>query len=167
MPFALCAWSEAVSNLRRKSCVLAVGNLSWRRACLICVSPGFTVVAVLTLALGIGVNTAIFSALNATIFHPLAYENPEQLVMVWGVEPKGCCRHRGMVFSSPNFLDFKDQNRAFESMSAFAGTGFTLTSVGNPEKIHAGLVTADFFRVFGAQPMLGGTFLPDENQAGH
>src|SRR5438874_8589141 len=72
-------------------------------------SPGFTVVAVLTLALGIGVNTAIFSALNATIFHPLAYENPEQLVMVWGVEPKGCCRHGGMVFSSPNFLDFKDR----------------------------------------------------------
>src|SRR5438874_12633145 len=72
-------------------------------------SPGFTVVAVLTLALGIGVNTAIFSALNATILRPLAYENPEQLVMVWGVEPKGCCRHGGMVFSSPNFLDFKDR----------------------------------------------------------
>ena len=130
-------------------------------------SPGFTAVAVLTLALGIGVNTAVFSALNATILHPLPYESPEQLVMVWGVEPKGCCRHGGMVFSSPNFLDFKDQNRVFESMSAFAGAGFTLTSVDNPQEIHAGRVTADFFRVLRTQPMLGRTFLPDENEAGH
>src|SRR5881227_2359421 len=99
-------------------------------------SPGFTAVAVLTLALGIGVNTAIFSALNATILRPLPYKNPEQLVMVWGVEPRGCCRHGGMVFSSPNFLDFKDQNRVFENMGAFDGTGFTLTSVENPQKIH-------------------------------
>src|SRR6266513_6556988 len=129
-------------------------------------SPGFTVVAVLTLALGIGVNTAIFSALNATIFHPLAYKNPEQLVMVWGVEPKGCCRHGGMVFSSPNFLDFKDQNRVFEKMAAFDGTGFTLTSAENPQKIHAGRVTADFFTVLRARPMLGRPFLPGENEPG-
>src|SRR5207302_790689 len=122
-------------------------------------SPGFTVVAVLTLALGIGVNTAIFSALNATIFHPLAYENPEQLVMVWGVEPKGCCRHGGMVFSSPNFLDFKDQNRVFEKMAAFDGTEFTITSLENPQRIHAGRVTADFFTLLRARPMLGRTFL--------
>src|SRR6266566_72264 len=114
-------------------------------------SPGFTVVAVLTLALGIGVNTAIFSALNATIFHPLAYENPEQLVMVWGVEPKGCCRHGGMVFSSPNFLDFKDQNRVFEKMAAFDGTEFTITSLENPQRIHAGRVTADFFTLLRAR----------------
>ena len=129
-------------------------------------SPGFTVVAVLTLALGIGVNTAIFSALNATIFHPLAYENPEQLVMVWGVEPKGCCRHGGMVFSSPNFLDFKDQNRVFEKMAAFDGTEFTITSLENPQRIHAGRVTADFFTLLRARPMLGRTFLPGENEPG-
>src|SRR6266404_7182587 len=98
-------------------------------------SPGFAAVAVLALALGIGVNTAIFSALNATILHPLPYKNPEQLVMVWGLEPRGCCRHGGMVFSSPNFLDFKDQNRVFENICAFDGTGFTLTSVENPQKI--------------------------------
>jgi putative ABC transport system permease protein len=129
-------------------------------------NSGFAAVAVLTLALGIGANTAIFSALNATILRPLPYKNPEQLVMVWGVEPRGCCRHGGMVFSSPNFLDFKDQNRVFANMGAFDGTGFTLTSVENPQKIYAGRVTADFFRVLGAQPMLGRTFLSDENQAG-
>jgi len=128
---------------------------------------GYAAVAVLTLALGIGVNTAIFSALNATILRPLSYKNPEQLVMVWGVEPRGCCRHGGMVLSSPNFLDFKEQNRVFENMGAFSGTGFTVTSVENPQKIHAGRVTADFFRVLGTQPMLGRTFLSDENQAGH
>jgi hypothetical protein len=112
------------------------------------------------------VNTAIFSALNATIPHPLAYENPEQLVMVWGVEPKGCCRHGGMVFSSPNFLDFKDQNRVFEKMAAFDGTEFTLTSVENPQRIHAGRVIADFFTVLRARPILGRAFLPGENEPG-
>src|SRR6266513_871386 len=129
-------------------------------------NPGFAAVAVLTLALGIGVNTAIFSALNATILHPVPYKNPEQLVMVWGLEPRGCCRHGGMVFSSPNFLDFKDQNRVFEKMAAFDGTGFTLTSAENPQKIHAGRVTADFFTVLRARPMLGRAFLPGENEPG-
>jgi predicted permease len=129
-------------------------------------SPGFTVVAVLTLALGIGVNTAIFSALNATILHSLPYKNPEQLVMVWGLVPSGCCRHGGMLFSSPNFLDFKDQNRVFEKMAAFDGTGFTLTSVETPQEIHAGRVTADFFTVLRARPMLGRAFLPGENGPG-
>jgi len=129
-------------------------------------TPVFTATAVLTLALGIGVNTAIFSALNATILRPLPYKNPEQLVMVWGLEPRGCCRHGGMVFSSPNFLDFKDQNRVFERMAAFDGTGFTLTSVENPQKIHAGRVTADFFTVLQARPMLGRAFLPGENEPG-
>src|SRR6266566_4493911 len=94
-------------------------------------SPGFTVVAVLTLALGIGVNTAIFSALNATILHPLPYKNP-----------------------------------VFENIGAFDGTGFTLTGVENPEKIHAGRVTADFFTVLRARPMLGRPFLPGENEPG-
>src|SRR5712671_2971499 len=127
-------------------------------------NSGFAAIAVLTLALGIGVNTAIFSALNATILRPLPYKNPEQLVMVWGLEPRGCCRHGGMVFSSPNFLDFKDQNRVFEKMGAFDGTGFTLTSVENPQKIHAGRVTADFLTVLRARPMLGRAFLPSENE---
>jgi putative ABC transport system permease protein len=130
-------------------------------------NPGFASVAVLTLALRIGVNTAIFSALNATILRPLPYKNPKQLVMVWGIEPRGCCRHGGMVFSPPNFLDVKDQNRVFENMGTFDGMSFTLTSVQTPQKIHAGRVTAAFVRVLQVQPMLGRTFLSDENDAGH
>src|SRR5947199_10650907 len=74
-------------------------------------SPGFTLVAVLTLALGVGVNTGIFSAMNATVLRPLPYKDPKQLVMVWGVERSGCCRHGGVVFSAPNFLHVKEQNR--------------------------------------------------------
>jgi predicted permease len=130
-------------------------------------NPGFAAVAVLTLALGIGVNTAIFSALNATILRPLLYKNPNQLVMVWGTERRGCCRHGGMVFSPPNFLDLKDQNRVFENVGTFDGTVFTLTSVENPQNIHAGRVTADFFRVLQVQPMLGRTLFSDENELGH
>jgi hypothetical protein len=130
-------------------------------------NPGFATVAVLTLALGIGANTAIFSALNATVLRPLPYRNPDQLVMVWGVESGGCCRHGGMVFSPPNFLDFKDQNRVFESMSAFDGSGFTLSSIENPENIEVGRVTSDFFNVLEVQPMLGRAFVPEENEAGH
>jgi putative ABC transport system permease protein len=71
-----------------------------------------------------------------------------------------------MVFSSPNFLDFKDQNRVFEKMAAFDGTEFTLTSVENPQRIHAGRVTADFFTVLRARPILGRAFLPGENEPG-
>src|SRR5438876_7742605 len=71
-----------------------------------------------------------------------------------------------MVFSSPNFLDFKDQNRVFEKMAAFDGTEFTITSLENPQRIHAGRVTADFFTLLRARPMLGRTFLPGENEPG-
>jgi putative ABC transport system permease protein len=123
-------------------------------------------VAVLTLALGIGVNTGIFSAMNATVLRPLPYKDPKQLVMVWGVERSGCCRHGGVVFSAPNFLDVKEQNRVFENMGAFHGASFTLSNVEHPENVRAGSVTADFFEVLAAQPTLGRTFLSEEGAAG-
>jgi predicted permease len=131
-------------------------------------TPGFTVAAIVTLALGIGANTAIFSVMNATLFRPLPYKNPDQIVLVGETERDGCCWHGIIAFSAANFLDFKEQNQAFEHMATFEGAGFTLTSVDNPENIKAGSVTADFFNVLAVQPVLGRTFLPaEEEQSGN
>jgi predicted permease len=127
-------------------------------------SPGFTAVAILTLALGIGANTAIFSVMDATLLRPLPYNSPDQLVMVWGTEHGN--GNRGMVFSSPNFLDLKDHNRVFANMAAFDGAELTLSDVDVPENIRVGRVTPDFFKVLQAQPAFGRTFLPAEGQAG-
>jgi len=129
-------------------------------------NPGFMAVALLTLALGIGANTAIFSALDATLLRPLPYKNPRQLVMVWGVDATGCCRHGGLVFSPPNFLDFKERSQVFESMGTFDGAGFTLTDVASPQHLRAGRVTSDFFKVLAVQPRLGRTLLPEDDVAG-
>jgi putative ABC transport system permease protein len=126
-------------------------------------NPGFTAVAVLTLALGIGANTAIFSVMDATLLRPLPYKNPDRLVMLWGTEPG---RHRQMPFSSPNFLDLEDQNRVFASMAAFDGAGSTLNGIDTPEYIHVGRVTPGFFDVLKVRPQLGRGFLAEEGEAG-
>jgi predicted permease len=126
-------------------------------------SPGFTAVVVLTLALGIGVNTAIFSVMDATLLQPLPYPNPDRLVMLWGTEPG---RRPRMPFSSPNFLDFKDRNRVFARMAAFDSAGFVLSGIDNPEVIHGGRVTPGFFKVLEVQPKLGRAFLAEEGEAG-
>jgi predicted permease len=129
-------------------------------------SPGFALVAILTIALGIGANTAVFSALHATLLRPLPYADAERIVMVWGVAPNGCCRHGGMVFSDANFIDVQSESRSFESIAAFESTGFTLSSVDSPENIRAAAVTADFFKVLRAEPLLGRTFLTEEQHSG-
>jgi putative ABC transport system permease protein len=126
-------------------------------------NPGFTVVAVLTLALGIGANTAIFSVMDATLLRPLPYKNPGRLVMLWGTEPG---RPRQMPFSSPNFLDFENRNRVFENMAAFDSAGLVLSGIDNPEAIHVGRVTPSFFKVLEVQPKLGRGFLAEEGEAG-
>jgi predicted permease len=130
-------------------------------------NPGFTAVAVITLALGIGANAAIFSVMNATLFQQLPYPRPAQLVLVWGTEAGGCCRHGEIPFSAPNFLDFKEQNKVFANMGTFDATSFTLTGVSNPEHVPAGSVTAGFFRTLEVSPMLGRAFLPQEDVPGH
>src|SRR5215471_9822412 len=96
-------------------------------------SPGFTVVAVVTLALGIGANTAIFSVVNAVLLRPLPYPNSDQLVMLWEQNP-----HRGWfenIIAGKNFLDWQKQNQVFVSMAAFESSFFNITGRHQPEEI--------------------------------
>jgi putative ABC transport system permease protein len=126
--------------------------------------PGFTLVAVITLALGIGANTAIFSVVNAVLLRPLQYADPGRVVQVWQNFPQ--LGSNQVTLSAPEFLDYRDQNRAFERMAAFRFQGFTLTVGSEPEGILGARVSADLFSLLGVAPALGRTFLPEEDQIG-
>jgi putative ABC transport system permease protein len=128
--------------------------------------PGFTLVAVLTLALGIGANTAIFSVINATLLRPLPYKNPDQIVMVWGTNPGGFGWRGKTGFSAPSFLDYQQQNQVFERMATFNAVDFTLVGGDDSERIRSGMVTAEFFDLLAVQPILGRTFVGEDTQPG-
>jgi putative ABC transport system permease protein len=127
-------------------------------------SPGFTAVAALSLALGIGANTAIFSLVNAVLLKPLSYHESDRLVMVWeDASSAGVPRN---LPAPANFADWKAQNRAFESMAALDWREFNLTGDPRPEKVIAYGVSAGFFPLLGVEPELGRSFLPEEDQPG-
>jgi putative ABC transport system permease protein len=128
-------------------------------------SPGFTVVAILALALGIGANTAIFSVVNAVILRPLPYESPERLVRVGG-ENLRTGRRMGS-FSPQDFYDWRDRNTVFESIAAYDGWSPALTGTSEPERLEAARVSASFFSILRARPELGRAFLPGEDQPGN
>jgi putative ABC transport system permease protein len=135
---------------------------SWLR------SPGFVLVAILTLALGIGANTTIFSIVDATLLAPLRFPDPDRLMTVW----KGQVSDPDNIniTSAPNFKDWREQNHSFDELALMdsAGRGYSLTSgFGEPEQVSGVRVTAGLFRVLGVQPMLGRTFLPEEEEPGH
>ncbi len=127
-------------------------------------SPGFTAVAVLTLALGIGATTAIFSAVSAVLLHPLPYKDPNQLVYVWSAE-----KARGInqsTVSRPDFRDWQAQGHAFSGMTALYSSTFNLSGAHEPVQVNGWTVGASFFDVLGVAPQLGRTFAPDEEQWG-
>ncbi len=126
-------------------------------------SPGFTAVALITLALGIGANTAIFSFVNGVLLKPLPYQDPHSIVMVWEKPPGG---DRNGI-STLNFLDWKNQNTVFAHMAAvrFGGSA-TLTGAGEPVELAASSVSAPYFDIFGVHAALGRTFAADEDQPG-
>lgn len=131
-------------------------------------SPGFTSVAILIMALGIGANTAIFSVVHAVLLEPLPFQDPDRLVQVWHVPPQSS--FPGMTrfaVSAANFLDWQKQNDVFSEMALASGDGFEITGQGKPETIMAATVTYNFFSVLGVQPIYGRTFLPQEDQPGH
>ncbi len=125
-------------------------------------SPGFTIIAILTLALGIGANTAIFSFVDAVLLTPLPYPHPEQIVMVWEKPPGG--ERNGI--STLNFLDWKRENTVFSAMAAETGSSMTLTGGDRPVQVQGARESAPFFDIWGIKPMLGRTFAPDEDQPG-
>ena len=125
-------------------------------------SPGFTAVAVLTLALGIGANTAIFSVVNGVILKPLPYRQPDRLMSLF-LHGRGLDRG---VMGVSDFLALDERQKVFEQVAAFSPStiGFTLTGLGSPQMIPGTSVTSDFFSVLGIQPVLGRSFLPAEGR---
>ena len=130
-------------------------------------SLGFTAVAVITLALGIGANTAIFSVVNGVLLRPLTFKDPGRLVRVWHVPPaKSFPGMTTFSVSAANYLDWERQNHVFERMAIYSYHGFTLTGGDKPEQIDACAVTSGFFATLGIQPVLGRAFTPEEDQPG-
>jgi putative ABC transport system permease protein len=126
--------------------------------------PGFTAVVVLTMALGIGANTAIFSLINAVLLNPLPFRDPEQLVMVW--EDASFAGFPQNTPAPANYVDWKTQNQVFDEMAATADRSYNLTGDGEPEKVEAKAVSANFFSLLGINPVLGRTFNPEEDKPG-
>jgi predicted permease len=142
-------WDHLVQDLR-------FGLRTLRR------NPGFTAVAVLTLALGIGANTALFSVVNAVLLSPLPYWQPDRLFALYG---------RDATFSETsisyrNFLDWVRENRSFSGLAAYRADEFNLTGIGEAERVPAEMVSASFFPMLGAKPVIGRAFLPQEDQVG-
>jgi putative ABC transport system permease protein len=128
-------------------------------------SPGFTLIAVLALAIGIGANSAIFSIVNAVILKPLPYDKPEQLVQLWmrftGI---GIPNDQNWV-SGPEFVDLQ-QNQSLSHLAAISSTSFNINITGAPERIDSAVVSTSFFPLLGVQAQLGRVFLPEEGQSG-
>jgi len=128
-------------------------------------SPGFTVVAAIALALGIGANTAIFSVVNAVLIRSLPFRDPGRLVTVW--ENNRTRDRKQNVISAANYLDWQDQNSVFDQMAAMFDSRTNLTNVDDPEELPFQVVTANFFDLLGANAALGRTFVAEEGERGH
>lgn len=128
--------------------------------------PGLTLVAIITLALGIGANTVIFGVLNALLLRPLAYKDSRRLVMIWETNPRFQTSIDGLSASALNFTAWRDQNHSFENISALSVASFILTGTGEPERISNALVSASFFSVMGVEPILGRFFTPEDEKTG-
>lgn len=127
-------------------------------------SPGFCAVAALTLAVGIGANTAMFSVVNAMLLRPLPFPNRDRIVQIWATNPgKGWTR---VPVSPLDFLDWRGQNQSFERLTAARFWFYSVAGQGNPEQLHGMRVSPGFFATLGVQPDLGRAFLPEEEQPG-
>ncbi|MGH9935156.1 MAG: ABC transporter permease, partial [Blastocatellia bacterium] len=125
-------------------------------------NPGFTTVVVLTLALGIGANAALFSVVNGVLLNPLPFPQPEQIVTLHQSKPN----FETGAIPYPNFRDWQKENRTFSAMAISRGFGFTLIGAGEAERVVARWVSADFFSALGVKPQIGRNFAPGEDESG-
>ena len=125
-------------------------------------SPGFAAIAVLTLALGIGANTALFSVVNGVLLNPLPYPHSEQLAALYGVAPG----YQHVPIAYLNFLDWQRENRSFSSIALYHNEDFNYTGAGLAERLSGYMISADFFSTLGVNPILGRTFRPEDDQLG-
>ena len=125
-------------------------------------SPAFTVVAVITLGLGIGANTAIFSVVNGVLLNPLPFPHPKELVTLHESKPN----FEAGSISYPNFRDWQKENHTFSALAMVRRYSFSLTGAGEAEQVDAEFVSSDFFPLLGVRPILGRTFAPGEDQVG-
>src|ERR1051325_8764968 len=126
-------------------------------------SPGFTLMAVLALALGIGANTAIFSVVNAVMLQKMPFENPDRLVLVWEQSPR---TSRTNVANPVNFLEWQARNHSFERIAALVPFPVSLAGDGEPEQVNAMIVSDGFFQILGVKPIAGRWFTPEEDTRG-
>jgi putative ABC transport system permease protein len=127
-------------------------------------NPGFTAVAVLTLALGIGANTAIFSIVYAMLLKPLPYSQPEQLLTLFEAQPQAGVKATGWSYA--NFAEVREQNRIFSDMAGSQQHQLTLTGRGEPSVVSTSVVTPELFSVFGQRPLMGRAFYPEDGKPG-
>jgi putative ABC transport system permease protein len=130
-------------------------------------NPGFTVTAILLLALGIGANTAIFSVVNAVLLRPLPYQDSSRIMQIWHVPPAKSFPGMSFFSVSPaNFLDWQRQNTSFEDMAAYGGAILNLGGTDRPDSLFGSTVSSGFFSILRVQPALGRTFTADEDRPG-
>ena len=143
-------------------------NTLWQDLCygarMLIKKPGFTLIAIGAIALGIGANTAIFSVVNAALLRPLPYEESERLAVLYETNPQQ--GRDEMDVSYPNFVDWRSQSQSFEQIAAYLSGGMVLTGKDEPAGVHVTAVSADFFSMLRVKPLRGRTFLPEEDKVG-
>ena len=127
--------------------------------------PAFTLIAVLTLALGIGANSAIFSVVNAVLLRPLAVKDPDRLMTFWHSAPAKGLKH--LDLNDALFAYYRDRTRTFESLAAHETGSFSITGGGEPEVVPGAIVTFNYFEVLGREPLYGRVFTPQEDTPGN
>ena len=125
-------------------------------------APTFAIIAVLTLALGIGANSAIFSVVDTVLLRPLPFKNPDQIAMVWGRYANDSGAVRGNVHSYPDYMDMRDQSQSFSAMAAYTRTAATLALADDAQYLEGVAITPEVFDVLGVPPLLGRGFTQED-----